>query len=191
MNCIMSEEYIMKYFDGNINDIEQAQLKQHIKTCKSCHESFNSMSEIFGLIREEADIEPPVNFEASVMQKLRTFEENRKIRRERILFAIYALVTVALGILTFVFILGERQAILKALSTAGANPGVMRVIYYIVDKFYAAIDLVKGFFVELSMIVSNIYYYLIAAFTLAYIITRPNLFSKRQNRGEEHAENNR
>lgn len=187
MNCQESYDYMMKYFDGDMNDIEQAQFRQHLKACKSCSENFESMSEIFGILKEESGVEPPLNFEAGVMQRLEAVEEARRRRTERILFAIYSLATAILGVLTFVFIIDLKDSALEYLASASAHSGVVNVIYFIVDKFYYLTDLAINAFKQLGIIASSVYYYLIAAFAVAYFITRPELYGGKR-RGHESSE---
>ncbi len=179
MNCQISEEYMMRYFDKDINDIEQAQLKQHIKSCKTCNESFENLSKVLKMVEEEGSVEPPENFEACIMEKLSAVENLHKRRVERILFAIYWLATVALGVLMFVVILNVRGELLKSLEPTANSSGVMTVIYFIVQKFYGALDLVMDGFSKISSVFSNLYIYLAAVLTVAYMITKPGIFKSK------------
>lgn len=70
MNCNQSQDTMMKFFDKDINDIEEAQLKNHLKTCKICSEEFKSLKEIFLDIEQIPEIEPPEDFELQVMNRI-------------------------------------------------------------------------------------------------------------------------
>jgi predicted anti-sigma-YlaC factor YlaD len=70
MNCDQSQHYMMKYFDKNINAIEEAQLKQHLKECSKCSEEFSNLELIFTEIEQESEIEPPEDFELQVMNRI-------------------------------------------------------------------------------------------------------------------------
>lgn len=176
MNCQISQEYMMRYFDKEINDIEQAQLRQHLKSCNTCSESFESLSNVLKMVEAEGSVEPPEDFEACIMKKLSTNETLHKRRVERILFAIYWLATVALGILMFVVILNVREELLKSLQPTADSSGVMTVLYFIVQKFYGALDLLMSGFEKIRSVFSSMYIYLAAALTVAYLITKPSIF---------------
>lgn len=70
MICNDSQNYMMKFFDREINDIEEAQLKQHLKTCSKCSKEFFSLKEIFSEIEKVQEIEPPEDFERQVMTRI-------------------------------------------------------------------------------------------------------------------------
>lgn len=70
MKCNEAQDYMMKYFDKNINDIEEAQLRQHMKYCTKCSEEFLSLKEIFTDIEQDSVIEPPEDFELQVMSRI-------------------------------------------------------------------------------------------------------------------------
>ncbi len=70
MKCNEAQDYIMKYFDKNINDIEETKLRQHMKNCTPCSKEFESMKEIFLEIEQDPAIDPPDDFELQVMNRL-------------------------------------------------------------------------------------------------------------------------
>lgn len=70
MNCSQAQDRMMKFFDRDINDIEEAQLKNHLKTCKACSQEFKSLKEIFADIEQLPEIEPPEHFEQQVMNRI-------------------------------------------------------------------------------------------------------------------------
>jgi predicted anti-sigma-YlaC factor YlaD len=70
MKCNEAQDYMMKFFDKNINDIEEAQLRQHMKNCTQCSEEFSSLKEIFSEIEQDSSIEPPKDFELQVMSRI-------------------------------------------------------------------------------------------------------------------------
>jgi predicted anti-sigma-YlaC factor YlaD len=90
----MSKNYIMKHFDGEGNDIEEVQFRQHLKSCKSCSDEFSSMEAIFAALGTQTDIEPPANFEAMVMDKVGIIEKQRRENNSRWLVLIYNAATV-------------------------------------------------------------------------------------------------
>ena len=78
MNCETSKDYIMKYFDGELNNIEEAQFKQHLKICPDCGSEFRCMQTIFTAIKTKAEIEPPADFETRVMDRVASIEKKEK-----------------------------------------------------------------------------------------------------------------
>lgn len=109
MNCEMSKNYIMKYFDGELNDIEEVQFRQHLKSCSSCSDEFNCMETIFTTLEEQTGIEPPDNFEAMVMEQVGAFEKKRKERNSRQLVLIYNATTLLSIVLLLVFVADLKQ----------------------------------------------------------------------------------
>lgn len=120
MNCEMSKEYIMKYFDGERNDIDEAQFKQHLKTCNSCNDEFNCMEEIFKTLETQTEIEPPDNFEAMVMEKVDAIEQQRSEKYSKRIVILYNLATMISIILLLVFVADLKQvSVFNAFITIG------------------------------------------------------------------------
>jgi hypothetical protein len=109
MNCELSKEYIMKYFDGERNDIEDVQFKQHLKSCSSCNDEFNCMEEIFKAIETQTEVEPPANFEAMVMEKVGVIEKQRSETYSKRIVLLYNAATVISIILLLVFAADLKQ----------------------------------------------------------------------------------
>lgn len=109
MNCEMSKNYIMKHFDGEGNDIEEVQFRQHLKSCKSCSDEFSSMEAIFAALGTQTDIEPPANFEAMVMDKVGIIEKQRRENNSRWLVLIYNAATVLSIIFLLIFVADLKQ----------------------------------------------------------------------------------
>ncbi len=87
MNCNLNQEYMMKYLESSANDIESAQFKQHLKTCISCKKEFEEMEKVFEVLNAREIVEPPQNFEAGIMSKIRNFESvKKKVKDTRIAF---------------------------------------------------------------------------------------------------------
>lgn len=82
MNCKLSGEYIMKFFDGDLNDIENSHLQRHLKACERCKREFESMKEIFDSLGQTNVIEPPEDFEERVMEKIYSMEMTNKSKSE-------------------------------------------------------------------------------------------------------------
>ncbi|PYG85698.1 osteopetrosis-associated transmembrane protein 1 precursor [Ruminiclostridium sufflavum DSM 19573] len=70
MRCEDFRNHIMKFFDKELNDIEEAQLKQHLKICKNCSDEFNKLKEVIDFVEQDSEIEPPEDFELQVMSRI-------------------------------------------------------------------------------------------------------------------------
>jgi predicted anti-sigma-YlaC factor YlaD len=81
MKCKDYSDLIQKAMDGEINDIENARLMQHIKTCKKCKEEYSIMNDIDSFLDEALQIEPPKDFDSLVMDKITHYENSRLKRR--------------------------------------------------------------------------------------------------------------
>lgn len=104
MKCEISKNYIMKYFDGELNDMEEVQFRQHLKSCSSCSDEFNCMEAIFTTLEAQTDIEPPSNFEVMVMDKVDVIEKQRSEKNSRRLVLLYNAATLLSIILLLIFV---------------------------------------------------------------------------------------
>lgn len=96
MKCETTSEYIMKYFDKDLNDIETGQFKQHLKTCEACSREFEELEGILGALEEAGAVTPPEGFETVVMSRIRTMQSERKTRIDRLLILMYGITSVLL-----------------------------------------------------------------------------------------------
>lgn len=58
---------MMKYFDGNISELEMEQLMRHLQKCEACTEEFEVLREALFEIEELPDIDPPAELTANIM----------------------------------------------------------------------------------------------------------------------------
>ena len=186
MTCNNAQTLMMKYFDKNINDIEEAQLKQHIKTCNNCTQEFTSLKDIFDLV--EADtcekILPPADFEVQVMSRL---------KKEVPLYSkyngdnsyVYNILAIALS---FVFVILLGGLLLEVIKSP------LNFIVMIEDFFSTAIlyislifDAFKGIIIAtLAVAVSayqNYYYVYIVLALLLFVIQRIYVYIISDNNG--------
>ena len=105
MNCNNYSDIIMRYFDGGLNDIETAQMKQHLKICKNCSSEFEDMRDIFSSLENGNQIEPPEDFEIKVMEKIKTIQPSWKEVPDATIKFIYGFTSFLLILLLFMFTL--------------------------------------------------------------------------------------
>jgi len=108
MSCDTYRDLMMKYFDGDINDVECAQLRQHTKICKSCREEFEQMKGILESLESDSLAEPPSDFQDQVMAKIDSFEKERKRNLEAVIYGIPILILISLPAIIFIRFSGNR-----------------------------------------------------------------------------------
>ena len=186
MTCNNAQTLMMKYFDKNINDIEEAQLKQHIKTCNNCTQEFTSLKDIFDLV--EADtcekILPPADFEVQVMSR---------IKKELPLYSkyngdnsyVYNILAIALSFVFFILLGGLLLEVTKS---------PLNFIVMIQDFFSTAIQYISLIFNAFKGIViatvavavsayQNYYYVYIVLAILLFVIQRIYVYIISDNNG--------
>lgn len=178
MNCEMSKTYIMKYFDGELNDIEEVQFRQHLKSCSSCNDEFNCMETIFTTLEVQTDIEPPDNFESMVMDKVSVIEEKRNEKSSRRLVLLYNAATLLSIVLLLIFVADLKQvSMFSAIEQIGeyfnsfssataAVLGVVRDIFRLIGgALFVVFDVAFSIF-------KSYYYVFLALLVLLFAIQR-------------------
>jgi predicted anti-sigma-YlaC factor YlaD len=159
MNCEISNDLIMKYFDGDINDIESAQLKQHLKTCGPCSTDFKNMSDIFGVLERGNPIEPPQNFEAQVMSKINAYEVEKRKRTDRSLGFLYTAACMMLLLLSVLLMIDINGIdVYRVAGRAGeAFSSLASLTLAVQSTVYALFTLAKGVFGALFQVAYLVY----------------------------------
>lgn len=120
MNCETSKDYIMKHFDGELNEADEEQFKKHLRNCSECSDEFGYMEAIFTTMSVKAEIEPPANFEAMVMDKVTVFEKERKEKNAKQIVWLYNGASLLSIILLLVFVADLKQvSVLNAFEQIG------------------------------------------------------------------------
>ncbi len=109
MNCDTSKEYIMKHFDGELSDSEGLQFREHLEKCSECNAEFNCMKAIFTTLDTKAEIEPPADFEAKVMDKVAIIEKERREKNARSIVWLYNGAMILSIVLLLVFVADLKQ----------------------------------------------------------------------------------
>lgn len=177
MNCDLSKEYIMKYFDGERIEIEEVQFRQHIKTCSSCGNEFSAMEAIFTTLGAYIDIEPPADFEASVMSKVSEIEKRRSEKRSRRLVLLYNAATLLSIILLLIFVADlKKVSVFSAFEKIGeyfssfssATSAVLGVVRDILGLLAGAIFVVA----DAAFSIFKSYYYVFLSLMLMLFAIR-------------------
>ncbi|MDF2984793.1 MAG: hypothetical protein K0R50_303 [Eubacterium sp.] len=154
MKCNESQVLMMKFFDRNINDIEEALLKQHIRTCTKCSEEFLSLKEIFSEIEQDSAIEPPEDFELQVMSR---------IEKETVMYSkptqqndfVYNILLVAVS---FIFVILFGGILWEAVKHPLALYQDVQIATEIAKEFLsAAVTMVKGIGIAVMGVTASLY----------------------------------
>lgn len=192
MNCEIANGLIMKHFDGTINDIESAQLKQHLKTCGPCSTDFKNMNEIFGALEKLETIEPPQNFEAQVMNKINVYEAEKRKRTDRSLGFLYTAACMMLLLLSVLLMIDINGIDVTRMAGRAeeAFSSLANLTLAVQGTVYALFTLAKGVFSGLFQVVYLIfktYSHVFFAFA-AMLVLLPGMLStvsRQQNGGSK------
>ena len=165
MNCEMSNDYIMKYFDSAINDIEEAQFKQHLNTCISCSEQFDCMNEILVTLESTGTAEPPEDFEARIMEKVDSIENTRKEKNANMLILLYNAATIISIVLLMVFVADLKQvSLFSAFEKIGqylsSFSSATEAIIVVIAGIFRLIAGVVGVIFDVIFSIVKSYYYI-------------------------------
>lgn len=70
MECRQISNLTMKYFDGNISEIELEQLLKHNQKCSDCAEEFEILKDAIYEIETLPEIDPPLELTANIMTSI-------------------------------------------------------------------------------------------------------------------------
>ena len=186
MTCNNAQTLMMKYFDKNINDIEEAQLKQHIKTCNNCTQEFTSLKDIFDLVEADTceQIAPPADFEVRVMDRL---------KKEVPLYSkqcgdnsyVYNILAIALS---FVFLIMVGGLLLEVIKSPLSFIAMVQDFFSTAGQYISVMfDTVRGILIAtMGVAVSayqNYYYVYIVLAILLFVIHRIYVYIISDNNG--------
>lgn len=163
MKCNDSQNYMMKFFDRELNNIEEAQLKQHLKICTNCSNEFVSLKEIFADIEHVSEIEPPEDFERQVMSRIQNETKMYKKTSVESTF-VYNILFVAVSFIFVIFFGGILWESLK--TPINFVQFFELVVNYSKDFLSAAISMGRGIIIAIVGVTASLY----KTYYYAYII---------------------
>lgn len=174
MNCRQAQELSMKYFDNDLNDIENAKLKQHFKGCDNCGRDFSEMNEIMEFLKFN-EIEPPHDFEADVMEKVYSLEIVRKKRTNMVLAVLYSitgLLLILLGIIISINLNGLTvfEALEQFEKPLNSWSGIAFTLYSLFKIFYNMMTGILKVFLQVVVALTKTYYYIFISLLLMLFI---------------------
>jgi anti-sigma factor RsiW len=168
MNCETSKDYIMKYFDGELSEIEEAQFRQHLKICPDCGNEFYCMQTIFAALGTKAGIEPPADFETRVMDRVASIEKERKEKRAKRIVWLYNASTLLSVILLLIYVADLKQvSILSAFDKIagyfGSFSGAAAAVAGVVKDLFGLVSNALTVVADVAFSIVKSYYYVFLA----------------------------
>lgn len=74
MHCKEISNLVMKYFDGNISELEREMIIRHNESCSSCAEEFTLLREAMDALEDFSEIDVPLGFESRIMENIRNLK---------------------------------------------------------------------------------------------------------------------
>lgn len=74
MHCKEISNLVMKYFDGNISELEREMIIRHNESCSGCAEEFAVLREAMDALEDLCDLEVPDGFETRIMEEVRALK---------------------------------------------------------------------------------------------------------------------
>ncbi|MHB8064187.1 MAG: anti-sigma factor family protein [Ruminiclostridium sp.] len=163
MKCNDSQNHMMKFFDRELNDIEEAQLKLHLRICTNCSKEFVSLKEIFADIEQDSEIEPPEDFERQVMSRIETETKMYKKTTDQSAF-VYNILLVAVS---FIFVIFFGGILWESLRTPiNAVQFCELIAGYLKDFLSSAISMGRGIIIAIVSVTASLY----KTYYYAYIV---------------------
>jgi hypothetical protein len=188
MNCSLSRNHMMKCFDGEHNDIEDAYFKQHLKACQHCREEFEEMKKVFDILETITQVQPPENFETEVMEKIGVLENKRKKNTAKALVFLYNTAILVSIVMLVVFLVRALSANVPVdTGQEGSELNFLSVILvYLYGLFKGVYSFATGMANLLyqagSIIIKMYYFYIVAVSSMVIIIQRAFTIIVKQNR---------
>lgn len=82
ITCSKARELMDRYIDGDISERDMTAFEDHISSCDDCRENYELTSQLVSALRESA-VQPPADFTARVMGRVRQQEAVRAARSKK------------------------------------------------------------------------------------------------------------
>jgi hypothetical protein len=130
----------MKYFDGNINEMELQQLLSHNKKCSNCAAEFEILKDAIYEIETLPEIDPPVELTANIMNSI-IEQKHFSLNKRQLICAVIGFVGLVLftyNIISYVIL--PMMGITPLISFQSG----LEVVYLLIEK-------IKDGFVDISL----------------------------------------
>lgn len=168
MNCETSKELMMKYFDGEMDEAGEIQLREHLKVCRDCNDEFSCMGAIFTTLDAKVEIEPPEDFEARVMEKVASIEQQRREKSSKRVVLLYNCATLLSIILLFIFVADMKQvSVFSAFERLGEYFGSFSTVTAAV---FGVVKDLAGLLVNALVVVADIAFSIVRSYYYVFIV---------------------
>lgn len=191
MNCKEYQESMMQYLDGDLNDIESAQLKQHLKSCPECSREYEEVGHILKMLETDSIIEPPLDFEEKVMERVRTVQPQWLKISDRTMRFLYGFTSFLLILLLSMFtVYMFTEGVFKSVTESFGPLNSVSDFFTSVGNASMALwkivsDLAKTIFMS-ALLVAKTYYYLIIMGLVILFAIQWTFFSLLKQNQEGH-----
>jgi len=187
MQCKEINSLVMKYFDGNISELEREMIIKHNEKCSRCAEEFAVLREAINTLEELPEIEVPVGFESMVMKGImnrRVYSTNPKIVAWG-LVSVLGLMIFAWNMVTFVTIpfIRESGVLIAAQNMLACG---FSVIFDILSKILVTVSVMLGKILVLRNVLLRDYLTSVTLIVLAFMGI--NLFLIHRHKLQENKE---
>jgi len=70
MECRECQDRVVAYLQKELGDLEEKQFKEHLKSCENCQEILKQTEELFSVVDQNKEIEPPATLKARFLDDL-------------------------------------------------------------------------------------------------------------------------
>jgi predicted anti-sigma-YlaC factor YlaD len=168
MNCETSKELMMKYFDGEMDEAEEIQFREHLNACGECSDEFNCMEAIFATLDEKVEIEPPDDFEARVMDKVTLIENQRREKSAKTIVWLYNCATLLSIILLFIFVTDMKNgSVISAFEKIGEYFGSFSTV---TAAIFGAVKDLAGLLANAFAVVADVAVSIVRSYYYVFIV---------------------
>jgi predicted anti-sigma-YlaC factor YlaD len=144
MNCNQSNDFMMKYLDGELKDTEYSELMHHINKCSVCCTEFQTYNIMVKSLENDNAIEPPEDFELNVMRKINLMDEAIKLKKEKKLLLIYFLSSIVLTLGVIVCAVFLKGYILEIMKYLRVPANITYIVYGVLANIEFAVKICVG-----------------------------------------------
>jgi len=179
MKCREAIEAMMKYFDGEINDIDSYRLKQHIKNCSVCSEQYSLLSDAIDYIESQPLLDPEEGFEECVMEEIGQIFIKKKGFSKLSLHLFYAAASAFLLIMMVWMVIFLHSIssldIIDIVFNSGSTIDVLNEILIAAESSYKTMVIVGNSVFDIYYVLLKNYYdvllYITAISVIGYIMS--------------------
>jgi len=74
MKCKKNLKNLSAYADGELEQVDAEEIKEHLKECSTCRRNLEEYEKLSEILNARKKSEPPVNFESRVLAKIKSAE---------------------------------------------------------------------------------------------------------------------